>query len=216
MAQLFSPSANIWLPALLAGFVVVLCVWAGVGYGLFESGWETGEDRARTQPIPFSHAHHVGEVGLDCRYCHGSVEDSAFAGMPTSETCMHCHAELFADSPTLAPVRESFAQDRPIRWNRVHDLPDFAYFDHSVHVHKGVGCETCHGRVDRMALIRVAVPLAMEWCVDCHEDPAPRLRPPGEVFTMGWQPDGDPQALARSLAETLDVDARRSCSGCHR
>jgi hypothetical protein len=210
MAQCFSPSANLWMPGLLWGSFAGLCVYCGIAYGLFESEWENGQARAREQPIGFSHAHHVSEDGIDCRYCHTSVEDSAFAGFPTSETCMHCHAALFTDSPMLAPVRDSFAAGVPLRWVRVYDLPDFVYFDHSVHVHQGVGCETCHGRVDRMATLRQAVPLSMEWCIDCHRDPGPRLRPPGEVFTMGWTPASDPQALTR------DVHPRLSCSGCHR
>ena len=216
MAQLFRPSANLWLLALVGGLVMILCAWAGVGYGLFHSGWHTGQDQVREQPIPFSHAHHVGEIGVDCRYCHASVEDSAFAGMPDSETCMSCHAQLFADSPTLAPVRDSFVRDRPIHWTRVHDLADFVYFNHSVHVHTGVGCETCHGRVDEMPLMRVAAPLGMDWCIDCHRDPGPHLRPRTEIFTMGWRPQGDPEALARSLVRELDVQPRVSCSGCHR
>jgi hypothetical protein len=212
MPQLFRPSANLWMPGLLWGLLAAVSVYAGVSYGLFESGWQTGAARAREQPIAFSHAHHVDEDGIDCRYCHTSVEDSAFAGFPSSETCMHCHAVLFADSPMLAPVRASFATGEALRWVRVHDLPDFVYFDHSVHIHKGVGCETCHGRVDRMATIRQTAPLTMKWCVDCHRDPGPYLRPLDQIFTMGWTPTGDPRTLVRAL----HVHPRLSCSGCHR
>ena len=216
MAQLFRPAANLWFPLLIWGVIAALIVTAGVGYGMYIEGWGTEEGRALPQPVPFSHAHHAGDDGIDCRYCHGTVEEQAFAGMPTSETCMHCHAILFADAPALAPVRESFALDRPLAWVRVHDLADFVYFDHSAHVNKGIGCETCHGRVDRMARITQVAPLTMKWCIDCHEDPTPNLRPPAEIFTMGWTPTTDHEALTRALADLLDVRPRTSCSECHR
>jgi hypothetical protein len=170
------------------------------------------------QPVPFSHKHHVADVGLDCRYCHTSVEKSAFAGMPPSETCMTCHSQLFTDQPMLKPVVEGFAEDRPVRWNRVNDLPDFAYFNHSIHVHKGVGCVTCHGRIDQMPLTRRVAPLTMQWCLACHRDPAPHLRPRAKVFDMEWTPPDDQDALGRQLISRYRIATHRltNCSVCHR
>lgn len=217
MAQLFRPRANLRARLTLWGVLVALALAAGIAYALAESRWSTGVDRFIEQPVQFSHEHHVGGVGIDCRFCHVSVELEAFAGIPPTETCMHCHAQLFADAPILAPVRASWASGQPIRWWRVHDLPDFVYFDHSAHIHKGVGCETCHGRVDRMPLIRKAEDLTMKWCVDCHRDPAPRLRPPEAIFAMGWSPPpGAREATAAALARFYDVAPRTSCSECHR
>lgn len=211
MAQLFLPSANHRVRFALWGVLVGLALLAGVAYALAESDWSTGVDRYSEQPVPFSHAHHVGGVGLDCRYCHATAEVAAFAGMPTTETCMHCHAQLLADAPMLAPIRESWATGRPIAWRRVYDLPDFAYFDHSAHVHEGIGCETCHGRVDRMPLVRQTVDLSMKWCVDCHRDPSPHQRPVSAVFAMGWEPGDGP-----ATAEHEHEDPHLSCSECHR
>lgn len=217
MAQLFRPSANLRARQVLWGLVLALALLGGVGYALAESQWSTGVARHVEQPVQFSHEHHVGGVGVDCRYCHEGVEVGAFAGIPPTETCMHCHAQLFTDAPILAPIRASWASGRAIRWWRVHDLPDFVYFDHSAHIHKGVGCETCHGRVDRMPLIVQTAELTMKWCVDCHRDPAPHLRPPGAVFAMGWSPPAEQRgALAAALVQAYDVVSRTSCSECHR
>ncbi len=136
------------------------------------------------QPIPFSHKHHVGDVGIDCRYCHTSVETSAFAGLPSTTICLTCHSQLFAKAAVLEPLRRSVATGQPIAWNRVHTLPDFVYFNHGIHVAKGVACGECHGRVDQMPLTWRTAPLEMEWCLDCHRDPAPHLHPKSEVFAM--------------------------------
>ncbi|MCY1060606.1 cytochrome c3 family protein [Nannocystis sp. SCPEA4] len=210
MAQPFRPSADRRIRLVLWGLPIGLSLVGGVGYALSRSGWSTGAGRAVEQPVPFSHEHHVGGVGLDCRYCHETAERAAFAGVPPTETCMHCHAHLFPDSDLLAPVRDSWSTDRPIRWQRVNDLPDFVFFDHSIHIHAGVGCETCHGRVDRMPRIRQFADLSMKWCLECHRDPTPHLRPPDAVFVMGWRPDPD------AAPELQDVEARTSCSECHR
>ena len=212
MAQLFRPSANQRARLSLWGLVVAVALLAGVAHALAESGWSSGRGRYGEQPLQFSHAHHVGGVGLDCRYCHQTAEVAAFAGMPTTETCMHCHAQLFADAPMLAPVRDSWATGRPIAWRRVYDLPDFTYFDHSAHLRERIGCETCHGRVDRMPLIRQTVDLSMKWCVDCHRDPAPFRRPAAAVFTMGWQPAAGP----RQAHDDEEEEPHLSCSECHR
>ena len=173
--------------------------------------------RAVAQPIPFSHKHHVGDVGLDCRYCHTTVETSAFAGMPSTQICLTCHSQLFAQAALLAPLRRSAASGRPIAWNRVHKLPDFVYFNHSIHVAKGVACSECHGRIDQMPLTWRTSPLQMQWCLACHRDPAPHLHPKDQVFTMGGPPPSSEEAAL--LARTLKLQGERrltDCSTCHR
>jgi hypothetical protein len=169
--------------------------------------------------VQFSHQHHVTALGLDCRYCHTSVESSKFAGIPPTETCMTCHSQIWRDSPMLAPVRESLARNEPIRWNRVHDLPDYAYFNHSVHLAKGVGCASCHGRVDRMPLVWKDQPLTMEWCLSCHREPEKHLRPHEEIFNMAWAlGEADQLSMGRSLLRKNHVPVHRlsDCSTCHR
>jgi hypothetical protein len=182
------------------------------------SPYTTGQGVVLEQPVPFSHEHHVAGLGIDCRYCHTSVETSAFAGMPPSATCINCHKMIWTNSAMLEPVRASFRTGRPLRWTRVNDLPDFVYFNHSIHVAKGIGCASCHGRVDRMPLMYQAASLQMEWCLDCHRRPENHLRPRSEVFNMGWQAD-DQQALGRRLARDYKIRSVRdltSCSTCHR
>jgi hypothetical protein len=158
----------------------------------------------------------VGDVGLDCRYCHTSVETSGFANIPPTKTCMNCHSQIWSASPTLEPVRDSFRTDRSIAWTRVHDLPDFAYFNHSIHVNKGVGCETCHGRVDKMPLTWQKASLQMEWCLDCHRHPEQYVRPREEVFTMGYEPPVEQEELGRRLVKEYKIQSLTSCSTCHR
>lgn len=172
------------------------------------------------QPVPFSHEHHVGSLGIGCRYCHTGVEESPFAGLPQTRTCMTCHSQLWTEAPVTEPIRESARTGTPIHWKRVNDLPDHVYFDHSVHVANGVACESCHGRVDRMPLTRQAAPLTMSWCLSCHRDPAPHLRPRDAVYAMGWTPaDGvDPDALATRLMAEYRIRPAilTHCSTCHR
>ncbi len=172
---------------------------------------------APDQPVPYSHALHAGQLGIDCRYCHTTVENAAFAAIPPTETCMNCHAAIWAESPKLIPVRESYATGLPVHWVKVHDLPDYAYFNHSAHVNKGVGCAECHGRVDKMEVVYQAAPLNMGWCLDCHRNPAPRLRPKSEITNMAWPTEVvDREALGRDLAVKYNVQAREDCSTCHR
>lgn len=169
------------------------------------------------QPVRYSHALHAGELGIDCRYCHDTVEQAAHAAIPATETCMNCHAAIFAQSELLAVVRESHASGLPLAWIRVHDLPDYAFFDHSIHVQRGVGCAECHGRVDRMEVVYQAAPLTMGWCLDCHRDPAPHLRPLDEITNMAWPPEGvDREALGRELIATHGIRPPEDCSACHR
>jgi hypothetical protein len=168
------------------------------------------------QPVQFDHRHHVQDDGIDCRYCHDTVTRSPFAGIPSTELCMGCHSQVWPRSPMLEPVRRSYFLGLPMPWNRVHDLPDFVYFNHAIHVNKGVGCVTCHGRVDQMALVYQAAPLTMGWCVDCHRAPEQHLRPRTEITSMTWQPAGDAKALGRQLAEEYRVRHLTHCTACHR
>jgi len=176
----------------------------------------TRQTEAREQPVQFYHLHHVGGMGIDCRYCHTSVDRSATAGIPPTKTCMNCHSQIFVDSPFLEPVRASFQTDRSIAWTRVHDLPDFVYFDHSIHVNKGVGCSTCHGRVDLMPLMFQVETLQMKLCLYCHRNPEKYVRPRDQVFRMDYQPPADQVALGRKLVAEYGIQSFTSCSTCHR
>jgi hypothetical protein len=219
MSQLFHHSANAIARFTIFGAVFVV---AGLGWALFEvsgSAWVTRETQQRQQPVPFSHEHHVGGLGLDCRYCHTTVETSSFANIPPTKTCMNCHSQIWLTSPTLEPVRASFRTGTSIQWTRVHDLPDFVYFNHSIHINKGIGCENCHGRVDLMPLTRQVNTLEMSWCLDCHRNPEKNVRPREFVTTMGYHPDGDQEEIGRRLVKEYGIqDARTltSCNTCHR
>jgi hypothetical protein len=189
------------------------------GYWIAESPYETRQDVPREQPVPFSHEHHVGGLGLDCRYCHTTVETSSFANIPPTKTCMNCHSQIWSTSPTLEPVRASFRTGNSIPWTRVHDLPDFVYFNHSIHVNKGVGCESCHGRVDQMPLTWQESSLQMDWCLDCHRNPEKVLRPRANITTMGYHPAGNQEEIGRRLMKENNIQSTRvltSCSTCHR
>ena len=216
MPQIFHPSFNTLSKVSIFGAVFFLgaAVW---GWDmLLRSPYNTQVDVAREQPVPFSHKHHVAGLGIDCRFCHSSVEDSSFAGIPPTKTCMGCHSMVWKDAAVLAPVRESFQSDRPIPWTRVHDLPDFAYFDHSIHVKKGIGCTTCHGQVDEMPLTWRTATLNMDWCLDCHRDPAANVRPRARVFDVHWDARELDDAQRAALAASYDVKSRLDCSTCHR
>jgi len=219
MAQIFHRSSN----TIARASIVVLVLVAGLGLTLTlaapRTSYYTGQNVVREQPVQFSHKHHVGDDGIDCRYCHTSVETSAVAGIPPTKTCMNCHSLLFADSQYLEPVRESFRTGKSIEWVRVHRLPDFVYFNHSVHVSKGIGCSTCHGQVNQMPLLWQAAPLLMQWCLDCHRDPEPNLRPRDQVFNMDWRAPANQDELGPQLAREYQIRSVReltSCSTCHR
>jgi hypothetical protein len=220
MPQVFPKAANQWSRASLVGVLFVL-LGAGWAVALMQrSDYVTSANVFIEQPVQFSHQHHVGGIGIDCRYCHTSVEVSTSAGIPPTKTCINCHSQIWSTSPYLEPVRASFRDDKPLRWIRVHDLPDFVYFNHSSHVNKGVGCETCHGRVDRMPLMVQQASLQMEWCLNCHRDPAQFVRPREAVFQMGYVPEGgDQRAVGERLVreyKIADVRHMTSCSVCHR
>ncbi|MDE0099724.1 MAG: cytochrome c3 family protein [Truepera sp.] len=170
------------------------------------------------QPIGFQHSLHAGELGLDCRYCHTSVEVSATASVPSTETCMTCHSQIRVGAPALQPVVASWEGEIPIRWNRVHDLADFVFFNHSAHINNGVGCSSCHGRVDEMDGIWKAKPMTMGWCLDCHRNPERFVRPRSEVFNMAYEPPANQRELGTELVETyhIDTDKLPQCSTCHR
>jgi hypothetical protein len=214
--QIFHPSTNTIARISIFGGLFFMGAILWMVTEVNRSPYVTQAGIARDQPIPFSHAHHVADVGIDCRYCHSTVEDSAFAGIPPTATCMNCHSQLFADSPVLEPVRKSFREDEAIIWTRVHDLPDFVYFNHSIHVNKGMACVVCHGPVDKMALIWQETSLQMEWCLDCHRNPEKYIRPREAVFATNWVAPTDEPDFAEKLMQSLDVNPSTDCSTCHR
>jgi len=216
MAQIFHPSTNTISRLTIFGGIALICALVAALAAVNESSYITEVGVARDQPVPFSHKHHVMDDGIDCRYCHTSVEDSSFAGIPPTKTCMNCHSQIWAESPVLEPVRESFRTGKSIQWTRVHNLPGFVYFDHSIHIHKGIGCSTCHGRVDRMPLMWREHTLYMHWCLDCHREPEKFVRPREFVFSMDYQPPVDQIALGRKLVEEYKIQKLMSCSTCHR
>lgn len=218
MSQLFHPSTNpIARVTIFGGAIIGVVVLLSL-YAFIRSDYYTDTRNPIAQPVPFSHQRHVAANGIDCRYCHTSVEESAFAGIPPTETCMTCHSQILSDAPLLEPVRTSFAADRPIAWVRVHDLPDYAYFNHSIHLSSGVGCTTCHGPIDRMRLTWKENTLQMAWCLDCHRAPQRFLRPREEVFNVNYQPPADQIALGSKLIAEYDIQVEQltDCSICHR
>jgi len=219
MGQIFHRSTNTISRVSIFGaiFAIAGAVW--VAAELQRSPYNTRAYVAREQPVQFSHRHHVTDDGIDCRYCHTAVENSAFAGIPPTKTCMNCHSQLFVDSPYLEPVRESFRSGKPIKWTRVHDLPDFVYFRHDIHVAKGVGCSTCHGRVDEMPLTYQVASLQMEWCLECHREPEKFIRPKEEIFNMKWEPKSDQLESGKKLRSLYNLRSTAdltSCYTCHR
>jgi Cytochrome c7 and related cytochrome c len=219
MSQIFKRSANATVHMTLAGVLGLVVTLGLVVMTLMRSSWVTKQNEFVEQPIQFSHAHHVGGVGLDCRYCHTSVEKSSFAGIPPTKTCMNCHSQLWTNAPILEPVRASFRDNKNLTWNRVNDLPDFVYFNHQIHVRQGVGCATCHGQVDKMPLMLQAKPLLMEWCLDCHRAPEKYLRPRDQVFNMAYEVPADQLELGLRLKQEYkvsDITHMTSCSVCHR
>lgn len=220
MAQFFHKSANnlarisMVLAVVLGG--VVFLVYTQVA----RSSYLTGRYLEKQQPVQFSHKHHVGDDGIDCRYCHTTVETTASAGMPPTQTCMNCHSQLWADAPYLEPIRASYRDNTPIEWERVHDLPEYAYFNHSIHVNKGVGCASCHGDIANMPAVYQENTLQMEWCLSCHRDPAPNIRPKSEIFNTSWdksQITPEQQTEVDGKIKGLrSKEMLTSCSTCHR
>ena len=218
MPQIFRPYADTVLRVALLAILVVPVAAIGAAYAVMWSPYVTGQNVVIEQPVPFSHQHHVGALGLDCRYCHTAVERSPVASVPPTHICMTCHSQLYTNAQMLAPVRKSLASGIPIRWNRVHRLPDYVYFDHSVHIANGVGCTTCHGQIDDMPLTRQTAPLTMSWCLSCHRDPAPHLRPQSQIFSTTWRPPKDAEKAGRALMSAYHIDTTHltDCTVCHR
>ncbi|HEY3121889.1 MAG TPA: cytochrome c3 family protein [Vicinamibacteria bacterium] len=216
MPQVFHHSTNTLSKLSIFGAVFVVAGALWVTAEVNRSPYVTQAGVTREQPVPFSHQHHVGGMGIDCRYCHTAVETSASAGFPPTKTCMNCHAQIWSQSPTLEPVRESFRTGKSLEWTKVNDLPDFVYFNHSAHVNKGIGCTTCHGRVDRMPLMWQHASLQMEWCLECHRHPERYLRPKEEVFNASWEPPPDQLEQGDRLVKQYGAHPRTSCSTCHR
>jgi hypothetical protein len=218
MAQIFHPGMNTVARLTIFGAAFLALGALGLTYAYMRSPYETQVRVVREQPAPFSHQHHVDQLGIDCRYCHTSVEKSRFAGIPPTHTCMSCHSQIWKDSPMLEPVRNSLAKNEPLRWTRVHDLPDYVYFHHGVHVSKGISCVSCHGRVDQMPMTWKAEPMTMEWCLNCHRNPEKHIRPKDKVFDLGWKPEQDQDAMGRQLIKEYNIPVERltNCSVCHR
>ena len=219
MAQLFGPASNTIAKVSIAAVVILLGTTVAVGYVMDRGHWMTFVRVAPEQPIPFSHKHHVKDDGIDCRYCHTSVETSHYAGLPPTETCMTCHSQIWSNALLTQPIRDSWATGRSIEWRRVHDLPDYVYFNHSIHVNKGIGCSTCHGHVDEMPLTYRVNNLYMDWCVNCHRQPEKYIRPKSEVFNIGYEYPDNQLALGRKLVTEYHVQNSRAltdCFTCHR
>lgn len=215
MRPLFPRWSNsvLWLSLTLLGVGLIgtplaLIVWVRTPY-------VTGRLNPPSQPVQFDHRHHVLDDGIDCLYCHYLAVESPFAGVPPTETCLGCHGQIWNESPLLEPVRRSWDRGEPIAWNRVHRLPEFVYFHHAAHVNRGIGCISCHGHVEEMARVYAVAPLTMQWCLDCHRDPVPHLRPPEKATDFDWDPP-DRLAIARELNERLQIDPPTHCTGCHR
>lgn len=219
MAQIFHHSTNfISRLSVFGGFLLVALALTGI-IGAARTSYWTNQNVTRAQPVQFSHKHHVGDDGIDCRYCHTGVETSVVAGIPPTKTCMNCHSVLFNNAAYLEPVRASYREDKSISWVKVHRLPDFVYFNHSIHVNKGVGCSTCHGSINQMPLVFQASTLQMQWCVNCHRNPQQVLRPLDQVYNMDWKAPANQEELGRQFMEERKIRTAgelTSCSTCHR
>ena len=227
MAQIFHPSANTIAKASIFGSVFIALFISYLTMGYDRSSWRSGVGERKHQPVPFSHQHHVKGLGIDCRYCHTSVESSHFAGIPSTKTCMTCHSQIWTNAPLLQPVRDSWTKQQPIAWQRIHNLPEFVYFNHSIHIAKGIGCSACHGQVDSMPLMYQVNSLQMQWCLECHRAPEKFIRPRTEVYNLHYDPRADTnlkpelrsqEALGEKLVKDYHIHKEQmtNCSLCHR
>jgi hypothetical protein len=218
MAQIFHPSMNTVARASIFGAIFFIAAVTWVAAQIYTSPYFTDVNVARDQPVPFSHEHHVNGLGIDCRYCHTSVEESKFAGIPPTHTCMSCHSQIWTNSDLLEPVRASFREGKPLKWTRVHDLPDYVYFNHAIHVAKGIGCASCHGAVNHMPLMWKNATLHMQWCLECHREPERFIRPRDQVFNMEYQPPANQSELGQKLVDQYNVNKGQldNCAVCHR
>ena len=217
MSQIFPASFDLIVKLVVLLALLVLAGGALALYLLNRSPYWTNVGVVLDQPVPFSHKHHAGDLGIDCRFCHASVATSSYAGMPDTQTCMICHSQIWKDSPVLEPVRASYAENKPLRWNRLNEEPEFAYFNHSIHINKGVGCSTCHGRVDDMPITWKAQDIEMDWCLSCHRHPAAALRPVADITQMDWSHANTPaEGAALMKARNIQTAHLTDCSACHR
>ncbi len=218
MAQLFHPSSKVISRTSIVLAVLIIGGLLLFGTTIYQSSYFTHVDVPREQTVPFSHQHHVAGLGISCLYCHSSVEESAYAGIPPTQTCMSCHSQVWTNSPMLEPVRESYRTNRPLQWQRVNKVGDYAYFNHSIHVSKGIGCQTCHGQIDKMPLTWRAQTLYMGWCLDCHKDPAKFIRPKSEVLSMTYVPAEGQEVVGKRLVSQYHINTKQltDCSMCHR
>ena len=216
MAQIFHRSANTLAKVSIFGGLLLVGGVLVVAYTMDRGAYTTDVGMAKDQPVPFSHKHHVTDDGIDCRYCHTSVETSAFAGLPPTETCMSCHSQIWTNATLLEPVRASFRTGQSLAWTRIHDLPEFVYFNHSIHINKGIGCASCHGRVDQMPLTYKVNTLYMNWCLECHRDPWKYVRPREQVFNMTYQPPANQEEYGRKLVKEYKIQSLTDCWTCHR
>lgn len=216
MSQIFHPVFNTIAKAMIFGGLVAI-ILAALAFGMFaRSPYATQVQVHKEQPVPFSHKHHVEALGIDCRYCHTSVENSAYAGIPPVSICMNCHSQIWTNAEMLEPVRESFKTGKPVDWVRIHDLPDFVYFDHSIHVQKGISCKTCHGDVDQMPLMRRKNNLHMEWCLGCHKNPEKYVGLKDEVYNMTWEAPEGWAEKQKELVKDYHINKMTDCTTCHR
>ncbi len=216
MPQIFHRSTNTLSKVSIFGGVILAGTIIAAAFTLDRGAFNTDVAVVKEQPVPFSHKHHVTDDGIDCRYCHTSVETSHFAGLPATEVCMSCHSQIWSNAALLEPVRASWRTGESLQWTRVHDLPEFVYFNHSIHIAKGVGCATCHGRVDKMPLMFKANTLNMNWCLECHRQPEKYLRPKEEVFNMAYEAPSNQLELGRELVKKYHVQSLTDCYTCHR
>ena len=219
MPQIFHKSTNTISKVSIFGAVFFIAALGWVLDEVNRSPYVTTALDPREQPVQFSHAHHAGGIGIDCRYCHTSVETSNFAGIPPTKTCMNCHSQIWLNSAYLEPVRASFRTGESLEWVRVNDLPDFVYFNHSIHIAKGIGCDTCHGKVNKMPLMWQQNSLQMEWCMNCHRHPDRYIRPKDQVFNMDYEPPGNQETFGKDLVKQYNVlppNVLTNCDVCHR
>ena len=219
MPQIFARTADTWLRAIATGALVLAIAFFAVAFAFARSQYWDVVARTPLQPVPFSHKHHAGDLGIDCRYCHTTVETSANAGFPATHVCMTCHSQIWTNAAMLAPVRQSLTENRPIDWRRVARVPDYVYFRHDIHIAKGIACVECHGRIDRMPLTYRAKAFEMKFCLDCHRDPEPHLRPRGAVYDFDWKPPPNHAVLGRKLMAEYHIKSPAeltSCGTCHR
>lgn len=214
--QLFARSSNLYWRIVIIAILVAAAAGFFVPWFVDRSPYVTYENVPRTQPVPFSHRHHANELGIDCRYCHTSVEKSSFAGFPATEICMTCHSEIWKSSSMLEPVRASYRDNQPIEWTRVNMLPGYVYFDHSIHIAKGIGCTTCHGPIGTMTMTWAGGELKMSWCLNCHRNPENYVRPKDQVFNIHYAPPRDQQELGKKLVKEYGVYSLTDCVTCHR